>query len=96
MKGKKKKIQRIEIECIFARWGDAKVFVTLSDQGSLDAVNVIALELEQKGIKNQTGKLIFEFEESIPERISRKELKKIKGVGKRMLNKRRNQNVAWR
>lgn len=58
VKGKMEIIQRVEITCIFRKSGFSREFVTPDNK---EAFNMLMNKLDRRGIKNQKGKLVFEF-----------------------------------
>lgn len=64
----KKKVIRVGIDC-FYRWPwRSREFTT---PGNHEAFNMLMNKLDKKGIKNQPGKLIFEFTEGTEWKIGR-------------------------
>lgn len=53
-----KQIQRVGVECIFRATCRSRKFTT---PANFEAFNMLMNKLDQRGVKDQKGKLVFEF-----------------------------------
>lgn len=67
-KKEKPKVQRVSIPCVFRGRNHSRKFTT---PGNFEAFNLLMHKLDRKGVKSQLGKLVFEFDPSLPEFDSR-------------------------
>jgi hypothetical protein len=57
----KQKIRRIGVKCYFRWKGYPREFIC---PGNFEAFNLLKNKLDKAGIKNQKGRLVFEFDEN--------------------------------
>jgi hypothetical protein len=57
----KQKIRRIDVKCYFRWAGFSREFIC---PGNFEAFNMLINRLDKAGVKNQQGRLVFEFDEN--------------------------------